>query len=232
VKVGQETNLRSLLGFTDRLLVALWPPLATISQGDIISTNRSLVPLCAYIEYILRRSRATYATLLATLYYLALLRSTISRQKSTTDQPEDLERVKPLQCQRRMFLAALILAWKCTQDRNYSLGVWAKISGLCSKEIKSNEAVFLSTVDWRLHIPHAVFERWATEVVYYARLPDLALPDSLLSCLKEDPDWPYRSSLLESSRDHFNIREHSVAKLALLCLVESSDTHSYVAPYL
>ena len=71
-----------------------------------------------------------------------------------------------------MFLAALILAWKYTQDRNYSLGVWTKISGLGPKEINTNEAVFLSTIDWRLYIPHAVFERWATEVPFYAKLSD------------------------------------------------------------
>jgi PHO85 cyclin-5 len=124
-----------------------------------LRTSHCMVPLRVYIEFILQRSQATYATLLVTFYYLALLRSAISRQKAITDQLEDLERAKPLQCQRRMFLAALILAWKYTQDRNYSLGAWAKISGLCSKEIKSNEAVFLSTVDWRLHIPHTVFER-------------------------------------------------------------------------
>ncbi|KAH8595088.1 hypothetical protein B0O99DRAFT_494595, partial [Bisporella sp. PMI_857] len=70
----------------------------------------------------------------------------------------------PLQCKRRMFLAALILAWKYTQERSYSSRAWAKISGLCSKEINTNEAVFLSTVGWRLYIPHTIFERWVTEV--------------------------------------------------------------------
>ncbi|KAH8589909.1 hypothetical protein B0O99DRAFT_496604, partial [Bisporella sp. PMI_857] len=75
-----------------------------------------------------------------------------------------LKRVRPLQCQRRMFLAALILAFKYSQDRNYSLSTWAVISGLCSEEIKLNEAVFLTMVDWHLYIPHAVFERWASEV--------------------------------------------------------------------
>jgi hypothetical protein len=58
------------------------------------------------------------------------------------------------------------------------------------KEINTNEAVFLYTINWCLYIPYTIFEHWVTEVPYYARLPDLALPDSL--CLKKDPDWPYR----------------------------------------
>lgn len=113
---------------------------------------------------------------------------------------------RPLRCQRRMFITALILAWKYTQDRQYSLGVWAKISGLCPQEIKANEAIFLETVDWRLFIPQAAFERWAraTAVLYSAALPDLALHDSTLSCLQEDQGWPYRLSLLESGQDDLN----------------------------
>ncbi|PVH72095.1 hypothetical protein DL98DRAFT_378509, partial [Cadophora sp. DSE1049] len=55
-------------------------------------------------------------------------------------------------CQRRMFLAALILGWKYTQERSYSSRKWAQISGLSSKEINTNEVVFLSTIDWRLYI--------------------------------------------------------------------------------
>lgn len=145
--------------------------------------NQGLIPLRAFIERILRRSRATYNTLLTTFYYLALLRTSISRQK---DQPEDPEKARPLQCRRRMFLAALILASKYTQDRNYSSRAWAKISGLCSKEINTNEAVFLFTIDWHLYISFRTFERWVPEVLYYAKLPDLELPESLLTCFEKD----------------------------------------------
>jgi hypothetical protein len=99
-----------------------------------------------------------------------------------------------------MFLAALILAWKYTQDRHYSLGAWSKISGLCAREIKTNEAIFLKTVDWRLYIPPSVFERWAKamELLYQSKLPGHASADFVLGCLEEDPDWPFRLSLLES----------------------------------
>jgi hypothetical protein len=101
-----------------------------------------------------------------------------------------------------MFIAALILAWKYTQDRNYSLAAWAKISELCAQEIKTNEAIFLGAVDWRLYIPKTVFERWAkaAELVFQTSLLGQVLPSSMLSRLEEDPDWPCRLSLLKSGR--------------------------------
>ena len=171
-----------------------------------ISAERRLVPLRTFIEYILRRSHATFATLIAACYYLTLLRSSISRQDYTTGQPEYSRTTRPLLCRRRMFTAALILAWKYTQDRHYSLTAWAKISGLHSQEIIANEAVFLETVDWRLFIPHAVFERWAraTELIFIARLPDPVLPNDMLLGLEEEPNWPYKLSLLESAQGSVN----------------------------
>ncbi|KAH9211711.1 hypothetical protein DL95DRAFT_186550 [Leptodontidium sp. 2 PMI_412] len=220
-----------LVGFTDRLLVALWPAPAAIPQGNVISANRSLIPLRGYIEFILRRSRTTCSTLLAALYYLTLLPPSVLRQNFATDQLGDTERDRPLQCQRRMFLAALILAWKYTQERSYSSRTWAQISGLSSKEINANEVVFLSTVDWRLHIPDTFFRRWTAEVLYYAKLRDRALPDSLLSCVKEGRDWPFRLLLLESRCGHLDSRECSARKLPVSCLIQSSDLPCYITPH-
>lgn len=59
-----------------------------------------------------------------------------------------------------MFLAALILASKYLQDRNYSARAWSKISGLNTLEINQNELMFLKAVGWRLHIDEATFQRW------------------------------------------------------------------------
>ncbi|KAK4995069.1 hypothetical protein LTR28_000651 [Elasticomyces elasticus] len=63
-----------------------------------------------------------------------------------------------------MFLAALILASKYLQDRNFSAKAWSKMSGLKVCEINLNEMAFLRTVDWKLHIPGKLFQRW-TEIV-------------------------------------------------------------------
>lgn len=73
--------------------------------------------------------------------------------------------MRAMQCGRRMFLAALILASKYLQDRNYSARAWSKISGLNTLEINQNELMFLEAVGWRLHISEATFQRWTDLVL-------------------------------------------------------------------
>ena len=211
MNVSQESNVESLLGFADRLLVALWP------ASDVLSVNQVLIPLRAYIEHILRVSRATYYTLLTAFYYLVLFRSLISSQKSTTNPSEDSKKTGPLQCQRRMFLSALILASKYTQERSFSSRVWAKISGLCIKEINTNEAVFLSTIDWRLYISNRAFESWVAEVLCYAKLPELALPESLLTCSEKDTPPDYADICLQLRPCHLGTCCHKTATIMSHC---------------
>lgn len=72
-----------------------------------------------------------------------------------------------MQCGRRMFLAALILASKYLQDRNYSARAWSKISGLNTTEINQNEMMFLQAVNWELHIPQNIYHKWTSIVLKY-----------------------------------------------------------------
>lgn len=66
---------------------------------------------------------------------------------------------RTLQCGRRMFLAALILASKYLQDRN-SARAWSEISGVRVCEINTDEIAFLQAVNRKLHVPVPLFERW------------------------------------------------------------------------
>jgi PHO85 cyclin-5 len=70
-----------------------------------------------------------------------------------------------------MFLAALILASKYLQDRNYSARAWSKISGLQTQEINQNEMMFLQAVDWQLHVPESIYHRWTDIVLKYTPGP-------------------------------------------------------------
>ena len=65
-------------------------------------------------------------------------------------------RPSPLLCPRRMFVAALILATKFTQDRVYSNRAWAKISGLDAREIGRCERALGEALDWRLWVGKGV----------------------------------------------------------------------------
>lgn len=124
-----------------------------------------VAPLREFVEHILRASNATYTTLLAALYYLQLLRSQSPQEGCTTEQSCGI--ASPLQCRRRMFLAALMLGWKYTQDRSYTSRGWAKVSGLCAREINFNEAIFLEAIHWALYIPQTAFDRWKSDVTSY-----------------------------------------------------------------
>jgi len=70
-----------------------------------------------------------------------------------------------MQCGRRMFLSALILAAKYLQDKNYSTSAWEKITGLDAPEINRNERVFLTAIDYRLHITKETFQSWTQLVL-------------------------------------------------------------------
>lgn len=123
------------------------------------ASGRGVLPLRTFIQETLRRSRTSYSTLQVALYYLILIKPHLPKHDFTMSQPEDAS-LRALQCGRRMFLAALILASKYLQDRNYSARAWSKISGLKVCEINTNEMAFLEAVNWKLHIVDSIWEKW------------------------------------------------------------------------
>ena len=132
------------------------------------SRQPSKMDLRYFIQEVLRRSKTSYSTLQVALYYLILIRSCLPTLDFTMEQPEDSPRSFSLQCGRRMFIAALILASKYLQDRNFSANAWSKISGLSTWDLNVNEMAFLSTISWKLHIPGHVFDRWVDIVLKYS----------------------------------------------------------------
>lgn len=128
------------------------------------ASGRGVLPLRMFIQETLRRSRTSYSTLQVALYYLILIKPHLPKHDFTMAQPEDAS-LRALQCGRRMFLAALILASKYLQDRNYSARAWSKISGLKVCEINTNEMAFLEAVNWKLHIVDSIWEKWQEVVL-------------------------------------------------------------------
>lgn len=142
-----------------QMVEVIWP-LSVPSSRCESSTGRGVLPLRTFIQETLRRSRTSYSTLQVALYYLILIKAHVPKHDFTMEQAEDAASYRALQCGRRMFLAALILASKYLQDRNYSARAWSKISGLKVCEINTNEMAFLAAVNWKLHITDPVWERW------------------------------------------------------------------------
>jgi hypothetical protein len=106
------------------------------------------------------------------------------------EQQHDAHSARALQCGRRMFLAALILASKYLQDRNYSARAWSRISGLGTQEIHQNEIAFLLAVNWRLHITDDVFQRWTDIVLKYtSSLPPSPGAFPFPASAEPSPSW-------------------------------------------
>jgi len=149
-----------LLDFSVQIIAAIWPLSSIACQSGM--GNKGILPLRTFIQETLRRSRTSYSTLQVTLYYLILIKPYVPEHDFTTEEP-----VRALQCGRRTFLSALILASKYLQDRNYSARAWNKISGLNTLEINQNELAFLFAVNWRIYITDAVIQRWTGIVLKY-----------------------------------------------------------------
>lgn len=166
----KENFVDSLVDTTTQMIETIWP-LSVLSCGrDTIlgGKQQNLIGLRVFVQEVLRRSKTSYSTLQVALYYLILIQSCIPKHDFTMEQSEDSPSCRAMQCGRRMFLAALILASKYLQDRNFSARAWSKISGLQTCEINSNEMAFLSAVNWKLHIPQPVFEKWTDIVLKYS----------------------------------------------------------------
>jgi PHO85 cyclin-5 len=166
--------------------------------------HKGVLPLRTFIQETLRRSRTSYSTLQVALYYLILIKPHVPKHDFTMEQPEDAHSIRALQCGRRMFLAALILASKYLQDRNYSARAWSKISGLNTQEINQNEMAFLLAVNWRLHITDEVFQRWTDIVLKYTPSHPPS-PGALPSRPTADLSASWKSIILELNPELDNV---------------------------
>jgi PHO85 cyclin-5 len=186
-------------------VAAIWPlsePACPAIPG--FSQSHSVLPLKTYIQETLKRSKTRFSTLQVALYYLVLLKEVIPACNYTMEQQDGNPHRIALQCGRRMFLTALMLASKYLQDRNYSAKAWSKITGLQVKEINLNEIAFLLAIDWNLHVKDSTFERWQNILIKYSNAnmkahwghavlqlkPSLTCPTSVLALLPTPPPSP------------------------------------------
>ncbi|KAG9258684.1 cyclin [Emericellopsis atlantica] len=149
----------NLVDSSTQIVEAIWPTSSSLCRRE--QGSKGVLPLRTFIQETLRRSRTSFSTLQVALYYLLLIKPRVPSHRFIMEQFDDRAATQSLLCGRRMFLAALILASKYLQDRNYSARAWSKISGLNTQEINQNEIAFLQAVDWKLHICKDVYQAWA-----------------------------------------------------------------------
>lgn len=124
------------------------------TAADIIDSifwaNRNKVTAMStsnFVREILKRSRATYSMLQLALFYIFRIK------KKLITLPY---------CGRRMFLAALMLASKYLNDKNYKNKTWAMIASLDVKEINATEIVFLKLIDYQLYVCKPLYDKWVS----------------------------------------------------------------------
>jgi hypothetical protein len=191
----------NLVDSSTQIVEAIWPLSSVVCRSELGS--KAVLPLRTFIQETLRRSRTSFSTLQVALYYLILIKPHVPKHNFTTEQPGDRLADRALQCGRRMFLAALILASKYLQDRNYSARAWSKISGLNTLEINQNEIAFLLAVNWKLHITDEVFRRWTEIVLKRAPPPAPPSPGGLTSANQQTVNW--KNFILSLDPDLANI---------------------------
>jgi hypothetical protein len=187
-----------------QMVEVIWPLSMVPSSAIEGSSGRSVLPLRTYIEETLRRSRTSYSTLQVALYYLILIKPWVPKRDFTMEQTGDCPADRALMCGRRMFLAALILASKYLQDRNYSAKAWSKMSGLPVKEINANERTFLAKIGWKLHVAKPLFDRWTDVVIKYQTMPP---PSPGQSIAVEELCWKKLVPMLTPELDNVPLPE-------------------------
>lgn len=200
-----------LVDTSTQMVETIWP-LSSVPCRSEHGSRGPVLPLRTFIQETLRRSRTSYSTLQVALYYLILVKPHVPKHDFTMEQPNDSVQCRALQCGRRMFLSALVLASKYLQDRNYSARAWSKISGLPVNEINNNEMAFLLAVNWELHITDAVFKRWADIVLKYTPSQPPSPGLGSLSLAEQSAEW--KSVILRLNPELDNIDDVSTSASA------------------
>jgi PHO85 cyclin-5 len=184
------------------IVEAVWPLSSVVCRNEL--NNKVVLPLRTFIQETLKRSRTSYSTLQVTMYYLVLIKGHVPKHDFTMEQPSDLHATRALQCGRRVFLAALILASKYLQDRTYTCRAWSKISGLNTNEINQNEMAFLHAVNWNLHITDVIWQRWTKILLNYRPPPSPPSPSSHCSYYQQQcAEW--KTAMLKLDAELVNI---------------------------
>ena len=177
--------VEGLLTVTTSFVETIWPLSRETPRSSTDFNGAGVLPLRTFIQETCRRSKTSYSTLQIALYYLVLLKGVLPDLDFTREQHKESEHAdrtsrdpqillgqpygpsgsRVMQCGRRMFMSALMLAAKYLQDRNFSVKAWAKISGLSCTEINKNEKAYLQSIEYRLHLKKEHFDNWSQIVV-------------------------------------------------------------------
>ena len=186
---SRRENDGGILAVSVTLLEAIWPLSRETTRSSTEGDGGGRLILRDFIREICRRSRASYSTLKLALYYLILLKGVLSTLEVTCEQPRESDIANPafrgqlllgqtarpkgcveMQCGRRMFVSALMLATKYLQDSSLDVEAWGKISQLSFAELNHNEKAYLRSIAYRLYLKKEYFDNWSQIVLELGRV--------------------------------------------------------------
>ncbi|KAI9625265.1 hypothetical protein KEM48_008500 [Puccinia striiformis f. sp. tritici PST-130] len=168
----EEAIRQPLLQVTLVAIQSIWPsssPSSSSSSSSDQTSQQNLANqdhLISFLCSLLRRSRTTPNTLKLALFYIHQARRPL-RQHISIINTNHMKSANhhllrdPILSGRKMFLAALMIASKYLNDRNYSNRAWAKIAGLPIEEVNANERVFITLIGYRTHVDLDGFDVWS-----------------------------------------------------------------------
>ncbi|GME67487.1 unnamed protein product [Ambrosiozyma monospora] len=118
-----------------------------------------------FVKEVIKRSKCSLTVFQISVYYLVQLYNTPKYEHF-------------LKCGKKAWLGCLVLASKYHQDKNFTLKVWNKITGLSIKELTSTETIILEMLDYNLFIKESVFQEFQSRLSQALNV--LSVPTSLL----------------------------------------------------
>lgn len=167
--------------------------------------HRSL-PLVEFIAYTAYRTRSPDTIIFGAMYLLLRLKSSVRRTRGSTGE--------------RLFITALMVAWKVISDDVYSNKSWAAISrGLFTiKEINRMERDLCGFLQWRLHIDGEALSRFQERLQRgFNNSDSVTIADALI----QSPSTPH-----PAYQDKISCSDGNTTSCALPTILELSARQS------
>lgn len=164
---SRSVMIDKLIDTAADIIDSIWCHIKTTgsNQPKVMSTS-------AFVKEILKRSRATFSMLQLALFYLFRIKTSIY---DYLRQDKENTYKGFVCCGRRMFLAALMIASKYLNDRNYRNMTWGKIACLPVQEINKTEHIFLHLMKFELFVSKSLYDKWVCLLHHHIQKRDILL---------------------------------------------------------
>lgn len=160
-----------------------------MKQVEEAGTNYRVLPLDEFVAEILRRTKISYATLIAALLLLERLQRSLSAISNETMSDYSYRLYSQLSHSknfiRRIFICSVVIATKYLHDRHPTNSAWSELTGLSLQELNYYEVFFLTAINHDVYISMEMFYEWSFQI--YNQFQHLTVAKPLNAVAKEHP---------------------------------------------